>query len=218
MPFASLTFPERYEGMLVNLPQSLVISEYFNYERFGEMVLALPLDGEERPFTGTAIDEPGAAANARTAANALRRITLDDGLGIQNPDFVRHPNGANFALDNRFRGGDLVENTVGVLGFDFDLYRIQPTGSADYTSVNPRPSAPEAVGGSLRVAAMNTLNFFLTLDTTANDSGPPISRPSSAASAPSSWPPSPVSTRTSSASTRSRTRPASTRSPTSSPA
>ena len=27
--------------------------------------------GESRPFTGTAIDEPGAAANARTAANSL---------------------------------------------------------------------------------------------------------------------------------------------------
>jgi predicted extracellular nuclease len=75
-------------------------------------------------------------------------------------------------LDNRFRGGDTVQNTVGVLGFDFSLYRIQPTGPADYTEVNPRTLAPEPVGGSLRVAAMNTLNFFLTLDTTASDTGP----------------------------------------------
>ncbi len=61
LPFASLTYPERYEGMLVRFPQSLVIAEYFNYDRFGEIVLALPLAGETRPFTGTAIDEPGAA-------------------------------------------------------------------------------------------------------------------------------------------------------------
>ncbi len=47
--------------MLVRFPQSLVIAEYFNYDRFGEIVLALPLPGETRPFTGTAIDEPGAA-------------------------------------------------------------------------------------------------------------------------------------------------------------
>src|SRR5262245_17830015 len=59
MPFAAADFPERYEGMLVTFPQSLVISEYFNYDRFGELVLALPLDGEDRPFTGTAVDEPG---------------------------------------------------------------------------------------------------------------------------------------------------------------
>ncbi|NOH01710.1 MAG: hypothetical protein HND47_06995 [Chloroflexi bacterium] len=85
MPFADAAYPERFEGMLVWFSQPLVISEYFNYERFGEMVLALPLDGESRPFTGTAVDEPGVDANARTLANSLRRITLDDGLGAQNP-------------------------------------------------------------------------------------------------------------------------------------
>ena len=98
--------PERYEGMLVRFPQSLVIAEYFNYDRFGEIVLAQPLAGETRPFTGTAIDEPGAAANARTAANALSRITLDDAQSAQNPAILRHPNGLPFSLSNLFRGGD----------------------------------------------------------------------------------------------------------------
>jgi predicted extracellular nuclease len=172
LPFANATFPERYEGMLVRFPQPLVIAEYFNYARFGEMVLALPLAGEDRPFTGTAIDEPGAPANARTAANALSRITLDDAQSAQNPSTLRHPNGLAFSLSNLFRGGDTVQNAVGVLGFDFNLYRIVPTGPATYTSVNPRPASPEPVGGTLRVAAMNTLNFFVTLDTTTNDNGP----------------------------------------------
>lgn len=164
MPFADANYLEQFEGMLVRFPQELVISEYFNYERFGEMVLALPLPGESRPFTPTAIDEPGAPALARALANSLRRITLDDGLGIQNPSSVRHPNGAPFALNNRFRGGDIVQNVVGILGYDFDLYRIQPTGPADYTAANTRPAAPESVGGRVHVAAMNTLNYFLTLD------------------------------------------------------
>jgi predicted extracellular nuclease len=164
LPFASADYPERYEGMLVRFPQSLVISEYFNYDRFGEIVLALPLDGEPRPFTGTALDEPGAPANARTLANSLRRITLDDANSAQNPAVLRHPNGFPFSLDNLFRGGDTVQNTIGVLGYDFSLYRIVPTGPAEYTAANPRPSAPEAVGGNLRVAAMNTLNYFLTAD------------------------------------------------------
>jgi predicted extracellular nuclease len=169
MPFASLTAPERYEGMLVTFPQDLVISEYFNYDRFGEIVLALPLAGEDRPFTGTAIDEPGAAANARTLANSLRRITLDDNVSAQNPSVLRHPNGDPFSLDNRFRGGDIVANATGVLGWDFSLYRIYPTAPADYTAVNPRPTAPDPVGGTLRVAAMNTLNFFLTGDAIQDD-------------------------------------------------
>ena len=163
-PVAATTELERYEGMLVRLPQSLVISEYFNYDRFGELVLALPLPGETRAFTPTAIEEPGLSALARLLANQLRRITLDDGLNIQNPSSLRHPNGNAFSLANRFRGGDTVQNTVGVLSFDFGLYRIQPTAPADYTATNPRPAAPEPVGGTLRVAAMNTLNFFVTAD------------------------------------------------------
>jgi|GEM_PF-265352 len=172
LPIPSATYLEQFEGMLVRFPQALQISEYFNFDRFGELVLALPLDGEPRPFTGTAIDAPGADANARTAANNLRRITLDDGRGSQNPDPARHPNGADFTLSNRFRGGDQLQNTVGVLSFDFSLYRIQPTGPATYIANNPRPAAPASVGGRLKVGAFNTLNYFLTLDTTSNDNGP----------------------------------------------
>jgi uncharacterized protein len=164
LPLENATFLERYEGMLVRFPQSLVISEYFNYDQFGEIVLALPLDGEPRPFTGTAIDEPGVDATARTLANSLRRITLDDAQSASNPNVLRHPNGDAYALGNLFRGGDLVTNAMGVLGYDFSLYRIIPTGPADYTAVNPRPATPEPVGGNVTVAAMNTLNFFITPD------------------------------------------------------
>ncbi|HTH07251.1 MAG TPA: ExeM/NucH family extracellular endonuclease, partial [Ilumatobacteraceae bacterium] len=169
LPWANAAAPEAFEGMLVRFPQNLVIAEYFNYARFGEMVLANPLAGENRPFTGTAIDEPGAAANARTAANSLSRITLDDAQSAQNPATLRHPNGAAFSLANSFRGGDTVANAVGVLGFDFSLYRIVPTGPAQYTAVNTRPVAPEDPGGALRFAAMNTLNFFITADYPTGD-------------------------------------------------
>ncbi|HMT20087.1 MAG TPA: ExeM/NucH family extracellular endonuclease, partial [Promineifilum sp.] len=173
MPFASTIFPERYEGMLVRFPQELVIAEYFNYDQFGEIVLALPLTGEDRPYTGTAIDEPGAPAQARAAANAVRRITLDDNQGGSNPVTLRHPNGNPFALTNLFRGGDEVANATGVLGYGFNLYRIHPTAAADYTAVNPRPAAPEPITAALHVAAMNTLNFFLTPDAIQEPSGGP---------------------------------------------
>jgi predicted extracellular nuclease len=167
---APTTF-EPLEGMHVRMPQSLVISEYFNYERFGELVLGLPLEGETRHFTPTLLEEPStdpaSPAQQRFAAYLRSRITLDDGLGIQNPSFTRHPNGAGFALDNRFRGGDKVANTVGVLAWDFGLWRIQPTGPATYTPVNARPGALSGPEG-IRVATMNTLNFFLTLDIEPN--------------------------------------------------
>jgi hypothetical protein len=163
LPFASTTDPERYEGMLVRLPQALVISEYFNFDRFGEIVLGLPLDGESHLITPTAIESPGVDAAARAQANLLRRITLDDARSAQNPTVLRHPNGDPFSLDNRFRGGDLVQGTTGVLGFDFNLYRVFPTAPAVHTATNPRADAPVRVG-PLRVAGINALNYFLTPD------------------------------------------------------
>jgi hypothetical protein len=169
LPVTSSTSFEPYEGMLVRFPQSLVISEYFNYERFGELVLAKPLPGEDRVFTPTSIVEPGAPAIERALANSLSRITLDDAIGMQNPPSVRHPNGDPFSLANRFRGGDTVQDAIGVLGFDFSLYRIFATAPAVYTSVNPRPVAPDPVGGTLRAATMNALNFFVTLDYPSGD-------------------------------------------------
>ncbi len=165
MPFTNADYPERYEGMLVNFPQALEIAEYFNYDRFGEIVLGLPLEGQSRLYTPTSVVQPGAPAKDLALLNSLRRITLDDVQSAQNPSTLRHPNGQPFSLSNLFRGGDLVQNAVGVLGYDFNLYRIMPTGPADFTVVNTRPTAPEEVGGRLQVAAMNTLNYFLTIDT-----------------------------------------------------
>ena len=41
----------RSRACSVTLPQEMVISEYFNYDRFGEVVVALPAPGEERPMS-----------------------------------------------------------------------------------------------------------------------------------------------------------------------
>ena len=168
MPFPDATYLERFEGMLVRFPQALVISEFFDYDRFGEIVLTL-----DRQFQPTAIFEPDSPERAALAlSNSINRITLDDGLGIQNPNFTRHPNGEAFTLENRFRYGDTVANAVGVLSFDFSRYRIQPTAPADYTAVNPRPESPEDVGGNLKVASFNVLNYFTTLTSSGPICGP----------------------------------------------
>ena len=165
LPVTSLDDFERYEGMRVTFPQSLFISEYFNFDRFGEIVLTT-----DRQFQPTAIFEPGSPEAAQRAQdNRLSRITLDDGRSAQNPDPAIHPNGEVFDLDNLFRGGDVVENVTGVMDFSFSLYRIQPTQGADYTAENPRPDQPADVGGNLKVASFNVLNYFTTLDDGVND-------------------------------------------------
>ncbi len=165
LPVTSVDDFEAYEGMLVTFPQDLVISEYFNFDRFGEIVLTT-----ERYLTPTAEFEPGSPEQmAAVQAFLLNKITLDDGRTSQNPDPAIHPNGVVFDLDNLFRGGDTVANVTGVMDYGFGLYRIQPTQGADYTNANPRPAAPDPVGGSLKVASFNVLNYFTTLDDGVND-------------------------------------------------
>lgn len=149
---------EALEGMAVTLPQSLSILEYFEYSRFGSVEVGLT-----RQMQPTAVFEPGSAeATALAAQNALERITLDDGLGTQNPDPLRHPDGAEFTLANSFRGGDLLTGITGVLDYRFGGWAIQPTGAAGYTAANPRGGVPE-VGGEVTVASFNVLNYFTTL-------------------------------------------------------
>jgi predicted extracellular nuclease len=167
LPLTSLDTLEASEGMRVSLSQSLVIAEYFNFDRFGEIVLS-----SNRNFTPTAEFEPGPDAIAAAAENALDRITLDDGRSSQNPDPAIHPNGAVFDLDNLFRGGDTLQNVTGVLNYSFGLYRVQPTQGADYFNDNPRTPAPDSVGGTLAAASFNVLNYFVTLDEGGNLCGP----------------------------------------------
>ncbi|HVL60667.1 MAG TPA: lamin tail domain-containing protein, partial [Microbacterium sp.] len=151
-------FRESLEGMRVTLPQSLAILDLFTYPRFGELSVGLG-----RQFQPTAVVEPGSPDRTALIAKQLEeRIWLDDGRGIQNPDPLRHPNGAAFSRDNSVRSGDLVTNATGILDWRFDVWRIQPTQGADF-SANPRPAVPE-VGGTTKVASFNVLNYFTTLD------------------------------------------------------
>ncbi|WKZ44184.1 MAG: ExeM/NucH family extracellular endonuclease [Anaerolineales bacterium] len=165
LPVTAVTDFEAYEGMRVTFPQALVISEYFNFDQYGEIVLT-----SERHLTPTAEFEPGSPEQQQAVQDfLLDKITLDDGRSVQNPDPALHPNGNVFDLSNLFRGGSTVANVTGVMDYSFGLYRIQPTQGADYVNANPRTATPEDVGGRLRIASMNTLNFFLTLDYPSGD-------------------------------------------------
>ena len=89
LPVNSIDALEAYEGMLVTFPQTMYIAEYFNFDRYGEIVLST-----ERQFQPTAVYEPGSPESAQLLDENLRsRIKLDDGRGGQNPDPALHPNG-----------------------------------------------------------------------------------------------------------------------------
>lgn len=156
--------PEVHEGMLVTFPQELAILEYFNYGRYGEIVLGFG-DQTPRQHQPTAVFEPGSTqAQALADFNLSHRITLDDGVNKQNPPFLRHPNGGQFGVDNLFRGGDSVGDLTGILDYRNSAWKIQPTQGADYEVKNARPGVPD-VGGSTTVASFNVLNYFTTLRT-----------------------------------------------------
>ncbi|MCA9897869.1 MAG: ExeM/NucH family extracellular endonuclease, partial [Anaerolineales bacterium] len=154
LPLTDLTDWEAYEGMLVTFPQTLDVTEVYNLARYGNVDLSFG-----RLFNPTQVTTPGAAANALQAQNDLRRITLDDANGAQNQDPVIYP-APELSAANTLRGGATVTGLTAVLDQRFSTYRLQPVGIVNFVDSNPRTVGPTAVGGNLRVASFNVLNYF----------------------------------------------------------
>ncbi|NJO00958.1 MAG: ExeM/NucH family extracellular endonuclease, partial [Bacteroidia bacterium] len=171
-------FYEQYEGMRVKFQDKMVVSEYFELARFGQVVLT----ENSRPFQYTHTDNTPTVAefNAFKDELARRTIILDDENNIQNAPlpngvfFHPQPNGFGIGTQgtNFFRGGDTVNNLIGVLHWSFagfsgtDAWRIRPTEAnpVQFTVENPRPAMPANIGGNVTVASFNVLNYFTTID------------------------------------------------------
>jgi len=166
---------EAVEGMLVQFPDQLAVSEYFELARFGHLVLTL----DQTPFQFTHSNEPSEAGyQAFLADLATRRIFLDDDNNDQNdalgpPDEPYYHPIPGLSTGNRFRGGDTITGLTGVMHWSFagaggtDAWRVRPvTEQFDYsfTPQNPRPATPGDVGGELKVSSFNVLNYFTTID------------------------------------------------------
>ena len=165
---------ERYEGMLVRFPQTLTVTSLRNLERFGEVGLAQG----GRPYQFTNQNAPDVNGyRAHRAAVAARTVMLDDGRRASNAVPIAVLN-AGVDPDYSIRSGDQVIDLTGTIRFargsggDGDeTYRLMPTEDPLFVNQNPR-SGPPAVGGAVRVASLNTLNFFATVDTGQSNCGP----------------------------------------------
>ncbi|PPD22736.1 MAG: hypothetical protein CTY18_10575 [Methylomonas sp.] len=146
------------EGMRVNLPQTLTVSENFNLARFGELVVS----SNGRLITPTQVAAPGAPAVAFAAQNQLNRLIIDDGSNIQNPDPVIYPQPAGLSAANTLREGYTLTDAQGILTFDFGAYRLEPTQALSFVPANVRSATPPPLPGigSLKVASFNILNYF----------------------------------------------------------
>lgn len=173
LPVLSADYLERFEGMLVELPQTLYVTEHFQLGRFGEVVLSS--GGRLQQPTNVVL--PGGPALALQAQNNLNRIRLDDALQNQNPDPILFGRGGGpLSASNTLRGGDTATGIVGVLTYTWagnsasgNAYRVRPIGAlggyVNFEPANPRPvSPPSAVPGGVRVVGMNLLSFFNTFD------------------------------------------------------
>ena len=155
LPVANPNEWERYEGMLIQISQTLTVTDTFTLGRFGEV--SLSVGGRLRSPTHTAA--PGAAASALQDLNNRSRILLDDGDGRQNTDPTLYP-APGLSAANTLRLGATVNGLIGVLDQRFNAYRIQPVGPISFSAANQRPTAPAPVGGTLKVASFNVLNYF----------------------------------------------------------
>ncbi|MEN8218732.1 MAG: ExeM/NucH family extracellular endonuclease [Pseudomonadota bacterium] len=154
LPVDSDTYLERYEGMLVKLPQTLTVTDNYKLGHYGQISIS-----NGRLMTPTHITSPGTNANRQQAQNDLNRIIIDDGSTIRNPDPIPYP-APKLSATHTLRCGDTVTGVTGVLSYSFGNYRMQPTSIPNFVSANPRTAIPPSVGGTLKVASFNVLNYF----------------------------------------------------------
>lgn len=161
LPFSSLSdssenSAKRYQGMLVKLPQTLTVSENYNFGRYGELSLSLG-----RLFIPTNL-YPALSNEAKTLAqqNLLSKIIFDDGYNNQN----RTPwLPQNFSALNTLRSGYQLKNAEGILEYRFNNWRVQPVVGRNLpelvANTNPRQTIAAKQSQYIRAAAFNVLNY-----------------------------------------------------------
>jgi uncharacterized protein len=178
LPLASATALERYEGMRVSLAQTLTVSGNFTLGRYGEVVLSSngrlinpsnAIDLNDDPPSGNSITGTSnvAAVQAAIAANALNQVTLDDATSTQNPDPA--PFGVSAANADTLRAGSTITGVIGIVN-QIDRTNLSPTDPGYRLVSDPnalpqfnraaRPLTPPSVGGQIKAAGFNVLNYF----------------------------------------------------------
>lgn len=169
VPTSAAADLEKYEGMRVSFG-ALTVTDNSSLGSFGELVLApsrlfIPtnsIDPNDNPATGNSISGNSnvSAINAQQSLNNRSRIVLNDGRSGSNLNPIAF---IGAGTNSTIRLGDTVSGLGGVLNFGFGTYRVEPTGTVSFAAANPRTTAPDAVGGTLKVASFNLENFFFTL-------------------------------------------------------
>jgi hypothetical protein len=158
--------------MRVVFTDELLINEMFQLDRFNEIKL---VQGE-RPEQFTQANMPDIDDyEAYLESVGARQITYDDGLNVQNA-LIGNLDGFGPVFDTStdIRMGDTVAGLTGVLDYKWagngasgSTWRVRAIedGANLFEKRNARTDTPAEVGGYLKVASFNVLNYFATLDT-----------------------------------------------------
>ncbi|WP_233575309.1 ExeM/NucH family extracellular endonuclease [Cellulomonas sp. PhB150] len=164
---------EALESMLFAPTGDWTISNTYSTNQYGEVGLA---SGTKPLIQPTDAARPGTpAAAAVEADNAARGVVLDDGattnfLSAANQNLVP----PYISLTNPVRVGAAATFTQPVIvDYRNDVWKLNPTapvstGGSPATFENDRTDAPENVGGDLKIASFNVLNYFTTLGATTS--------------------------------------------------
>jgi 5'-nucleotidase len=169
---ADEAFRESLEGMLLTPQGPLTVADNYSLSQYGEIGLAGGATPLEQP---TALAPYGTAEYAAAvAANAARGIKLDDGA---TTNFLKDATTKAQALpylttkDPVRVGSPVTFSTNVVLSYANNSWKFQPLTQltpANADTVQPagfgatRTEAPVAVGGNLKIASFNVLNYFTT--------------------------------------------------------
>lgn len=153
---------EAYEGMLVRITSPMTVAQNFFQGRYGQVTLS----ANGRLTKPSNIYRPASNEALLLAdENARRRITLDDGSSAQNPNPIPF-----IGQDNTLRAGDVTQSVTGVIDHGLITasssgprdYKIHPTLTPVFSRENARTTMPAGVGGNIKVASFNVLNYFTT--------------------------------------------------------
>lgn len=166
LPIASASQWERYEGMLLRFPQTLVVTDNNDWISYGELTLSpgrliqptQTIDPNDAVPSGTSSTGSSnvAAITAEEAVNARSTILLDDGRTTSYPSPP-----PLIGSEGTLRCGSSVTGLTGALHYAYSSYRLQPMGEVPIVH-ELRPEAP-AVTGDVVIASLNVLNYFTTL-------------------------------------------------------
>ncbi len=160
---------EALESVLVMPTGDFTVSNTYSTNQYGEVGLAA---GDTPLVQPTDVARPGTPDAAAVAAdNAARRVVLDDGASVNflsNANRTLSPSYIS-ATDPVRVGAPVTFTAPVVVDYRNNTWKLDPTGpmtagtAAPATFTNTRTPAPEQVGGDLRIATFNVLNYFTTL-------------------------------------------------------